>query len=604
MNNAVASAQTAIDRALVEVCARELRAGFADYHARFSMVTQRAQRRFETRDWEGAQNDTSERIELWERCVGDMAERIELMLGGPTGDRELWNAVRDAYAALIAGLVDQELYMTWFNTLARRLFRIRGVDPYIEFVALDIDPTDRITHPVARHSYAVWGNLPRICHKILDDYPFNAPYAHAGLCAMRLADTLSRRLAAWGEEPVRAVELLETVFYRERRAYLVGRIFGVERTAPLVIVLVHEAAGIRADAVLVERENVAQIFGYTRSYLHADLTTVGDAIVFLHTLLPNKPVDEIYTVLGRAKQGKTERYRHFYRHLASDPDEQFVHADGVRGMVMLVFTLPSYPLVFKLIRDRFAYPKDAVREEVMAKYHLVFHHDRAGRLIDAQEFRFLRFARTRFAPALLAELLAECRDSAYEDGDDIVIAHSYVERRLRPLDLYVREQADEPARRAILDYGQAIKDLARNNIFPGDLLFKNFGLTRHGRAIFYDYDELCLVTECRFRELPDSDETTPGTDSFYVGPHDVFPEQFPRYLGVEPELRDALIRAHGEIFDVRWWLDLQQRLRRGEPLDVPPYPDALRLPTLASSFGLSRYTDVLISDPANQGKIP
>jgi isocitrate dehydrogenase kinase/phosphatase len=251
---------------------------------------------------------------------------------------------------------------------------------------------------------------------------------------------------------------------------------------------------------------------------------------------------------------------------------------------MLVFTLPSYPLVFKLIRDRFAFPKDAVREEVMAKYHLVFHHDRAGRLIDAQEFRFLRFARARFAPALLDELLGECRDSAYAEGDDIVVAHCYVERRLRPLDLYVRENPENTSLKAILDYGQAIKDLARNNIFPGDLLFKNFGLTRHGRAIFYDYDELCLVTDCRFRELPDSDETTPGLDTYYVGPHDVFPEQFPSFLGVEPQLRDALIREHGDIFSVRWWTQLQARLRAGETIDVPPYPEALRLPTWPASL--------------------
>jgi len=589
MNAAIHTAPVEIDKALVEVCARELRAGFADYHARFSTITQRAQRRFETRDWQGAQNDTSERIELYERCIGEMVERIERMLGAVPSDRALWSAVRDAYAVAIAGLLDQELYMTWFNTLARRFFRIRGVDAQIEFVALDIDPTDRITHPVARHSYAVWGNLPRICQKILDDYPFSAPYTHAGLCAMRIADALTRRLAHWGEEPVRAVELLETVFYRERRAYLVGRIFGAESIAPLVIALVHDAHGIRAEAVLVEREYVAQIFGYTRSYLHADLTTVGDAIVFLHTLLPAKPVDEIYTVLGRAKQGKTERYRHFFRHLSADPDEQFVHADGIRGMVMLVFTLPTYPLVFKLIRDRFAFPKDALREEVMAKYRLVFHHDRAGRLIDAQEFRFLRFAKSRFAPALLDELLGECRESAYADGDDIVISHCYVERRLRPLDLYVRESAPALALRAVLEYGRAIKDLARNNIFPGDLLFKNFGLTRHGRTIFYDYDELCFVTDCHFRELPADDDTTPGLDTFYVGPHDVFPEQFPRFLGVEAELREALIREHGEIFDVRWWLDLQRRLRAGETLDVPPYPDALRLPEQPGGIAAALY---------------
>lgn len=545
--------------------------GFADYHARFRAITQRAQRRFEARDWSGANADAVERIELYDRCIARMAAALEAMLGAHVGERAVWIPIRAAYADAIARLLDQELYKTWFNTLTRRFFKTRGVDPRVEFVALDIEPTDRITHPVARHSYAVWGNLPRVFQAVLDDYPFSAAYAHAGLCAIRIAEALSRRLDAWGPDPVRAIELMQTVFYREQRAYLVGRVFGVERIAPLVIALVNEAGGIRADAVLTEREHVAQAFGYTRSYFQADLATVGDAVVFLRTLLPNKPIDELYTVLGRAKQGKTERYRHFFRHLDRDPDERLVHADGERGMVMLVFTLPSYPLVFKLIRDRFAFPKETVREEVMAKYRLVFHHDRAGRLVDAQEFRFLRFPQRRFAPELLAEILAECRDSAYLDGSDIVIAHCYIERRLRPLNLYLREVDVETARRAAVDYGQAIKDLARSNVFPGDLLLKNFGITRNRRAIFYDYDELCLVTDCRFRVLPDDDDS-PGGDAWYVGPHDVFPEQFPRFLGLSDDARDALFDAHGEIFDVRWWLSLQASIRNGVRIDVPPYP--------------------------------
>ncbi|MBL8297507.1 MAG: bifunctional isocitrate dehydrogenase kinase/phosphatase [Rhodanobacteraceae bacterium] len=547
--------------------------GFVDYHAQFRAVTQRAQRRFETRDWDGAGGDAVERIELYDACAQRMASRLEAHLGEALRDRTLWGEIRTHYAAIIATLLDQELYKTWFNTQTRRFFKTRGVDAGIEFVALDIEPTDRITHPVARHSYAVWGNLPRVCQAILDDYPFAAAYAHAGLCAIRIAEAVSRRLESWGSDPVRAIELLQTVFYRERRAYLVGRVFGAERIAPLVIALVHEPGGIRADAVLTEREHVAQVFGYTRSYFHADLATVGDAVVFLRTLLPSKPIDELYTVLGRAKQGKTERYRHFFRHLQRDPDETFVHAEGERGMVMLVFTLPSYPLVFKLIRDRFAFPKETVREEVMAKYRLVFHRDRAGRLVDAQEFRFLRFPLRRFAPALLEEILGECRESAYVDGTDLVIAHCYIERRLRPLNLYLREVDAEAARRAILDYGQAIRDLARSNVFAGDLLLKNFGISRNGRAIFYDYDELCLVSECRFRVLPeDEGEGASGSDAWYVGPHDVFPQQFPRFLGLSDAQRAALLAQHGEIFDVRWWLALQQRIAAGERIDVPPYP--------------------------------
>ncbi len=558
-----------------------LRRGFADYNARFRQITQRARARFETRDWAALRADLVERIELYDVCVAEMHEWLADTLGERAAEHALWRSIRDSYAAGIAPLLDQEMYKTYYNTLTRRFFKTRGVDPAIEFVALDIEPTDCVTHPVARHSYAVFGDLPGVFRRVLDGYRFDVPYSDAGRCAAAIAQAVTERFAEAGAQTLVAIELMETVFYREQRAYLVGRTYGEQRHSPLVIALANEADGIRVDAVLTERDHVAQVFGYTRSYFLADLETVGDAVVFLRTLLPKKPIDELYTVLGRAKQGKTERYRHFFRHLARNPQERFVHADGERGMVMLVFTLPSYPLVFKLIRDHFAFPKEIAREEVMAKYRIVFRHDRVGRLVDAQEFRFLRFAKAQFEPVLLAELLEGCRESVYEDGDDLVVAHCYVERRLRPLNLYVREMSPEDALRSVLDYGQAIKDLARSNIFPGDLLLKNFGITRNRRAIFYDYDELCLVSECRFRRLPsarDNDEEMHHGAWYHVNANDVFPEQFPRFLGLTPEQQDALLQAHGEIFDVRWWLDVQQSLAQGSKTEASPYPESVRLP--------------------------
>lgn len=576
--NAVPRAVDADTATLAARGAAGIRRGFADYHARFRAITQRAPRRFAQRDWAGLRADLVERIELYDVCVAEMHVWLEQELGVRSIEHALWSAIRDAFAASIAPLLDQEMYKTFYNTLTRRFFRTRGVDAAIEFVALDIEPTDRIAHPVARHSYSVFGDLAAVFERVLASYRFERPYADASRCARAIAAAVEEQLGPRGM-PV-ALELLETVFYREQRAYLVGRVFGERQHDPLVIALENAEDGIRADAVLTDRDQMAQVFGFTRSYFLADLETVGDAVVFLRTLLPRKPVDELYTVLGRAKQGKTERYRHFFRHLAARPDERFVHAEGERGMVMLVFTLPSYPLVFKLIRDHFAFPKEIAREEVMQKYAIVSRHDKAGRLVDAQEFRFLRFAKRQFEPALLAELLDGCRQSVYEDGDDLVVAHCYVERRLRPLNLYVREVDAADAEHAVLDYGRAIKDLARSNIFPGDLLLKNFGVTRNRRAIFYDYDELCLVSECRFRRLPTatSDEEDMHHGAWYhVNANDVFPEQFPRFLGLTPTQQQALLAAHGEIFDVRWWLDLQEQLAAGTQYDVPPYPESIRL---------------------------
>lgn len=558
-----------------------IRDAFADYHARFGEITRRAKRRFETRDWAGAREDAVERIELYDQCIAECMLRLQAVLHSAAHDRVLWAAIRNSFARLIDGQIDRELYKTFYNTLTRRFFKTRGVDAGIEFVALDIEPTDAITHPVARHSYAVseWRPADSFA-RMLADYRFDVPYAHRLRCAAAIAVRLQDDLAHWGAQPVRGIELLDTVFYRERRAYLVGRVFGEHRFSPCVIALVHGADGLRVEAVLTRRADVAQLFGISRSYFHADLATVGDAVVFLRSLLPNKPIDELYTVLGRAKQGKTERYRTFFRHFDAQPNERLVHAEGTPGMVMLVFTLPSYPLVFKLIRDHFAYPKTMSRQDVEEKYSLVFHLDRVGRLLDAQSYRSLRFPRQRFSPELLQDLLQNCAHSVSEDGDDILIDLCYVQRRLRPLNLYLREQTQEAARLAAIDYGQAIKDMARNNIFPGDMLLKNFGVSRHGRAVFYDYDELCLITDCNFRDYPkpaSAEEEMADGPWFYVGPRDVFPEKFPQFLGLPAPLSKALQAVHADLFRPQWWRDLQARLREGDYPDTPPYPDALKL---------------------------
>ena len=564
-----------------DAVARTIRDAFEDYHARFAQISRRARRRFESRDWNAARNDAVERIALYDQCIGECMLRLRGLLLGQAADRVLWAQVRDAFAAQLHGLIDQELYKTFYNTLTRRFFRTQGVDTRIEFVALDIEPTDAITHPVARHNYAVSETRPVDAFmRVLGDYPFDVPYAHRTRCAAAIAVRLQDDLAHWGENPVRGIELLETVFYRERRAYLVGRVFGEHRFSPCVIALVNDAQGLRAEAVLTKRNDVAQLFGISRSYFQADLPTVGDAVVFLRSLLPHKPIDELYTMLGRAKQGKTERFRTFFRHFQAQPNEQLVHAEGTPGMVMAVFTLPSYPLVFKLIRDRFAYPKTMSREQVEDKYALVFNLDRVGRLLDAQPYRSLRFPRARFAPALLDELLQGCARSLRVDGDDLIFELCYVQRRLRPLNLYLREQTAEAAREAALDYAQAIKDMARNNIFPGDMLLKNFGVSRQGRAVFYDYDELCLVTDCTFRDWPqprNDEEAMSAEPWFHVDARDVFPERFGMFMGLPAASLEAVRRAHGELFDPQWWRDLQARLREDDYPDAPPYPESLRL---------------------------
>jgi isocitrate dehydrogenase kinase/phosphatase len=380
------------------------------------------------------------------------------------------------------------------------------------------------------------------------------------------------------------VEVIRPVFYQISRAYIVGRVIGRDFMAPLVIALRNTDGGVLVDAVMLAEEDVSIVFSFTRSYFHADIERVAEAVTFLKSIMPKKPVSELFTVLGRARQGKTERYRELMRNLEHTTD-RFEHAPGERGLVMVCFTLPSFDVVFKVIRDRFPYPKTVLREEVVAKYQMVFIHDRAGRLVDAQQFRRLRFPRARFTPELLDELRRETASSVHEDGEDVVFDHMYIERRMTPLNLYLRSAPAADAERAVLDYGQCVRDLAYTNIFPGDLLLKNFGVTRHGRVIFYDYDELCQVTDCNFRDVPqaanDEDEMR-GEAWFYVAENDVFPETFINFLAFNDEQRAALLGMHGEILTAAFWRGVQQRLRVGDVVEVLPYhPHRVRVASSA-----------------------
>ena len=348
---------------------------------------------------------------------------------------------------------------------------------------------------------------------------------------------------------------------------------------PLGLALLHGETGVMLDAVLMGEDDIAILFSFTRSYFRVNAARPYELVRFLKTLMPRKRLAEIYMAIGYNKHGKTEFYRDFLRHLQSSED-QFEKAEGARGMVMVVFTLPSYDVVFKLIKDRFDYPKDSSRSEVMRKYRLVFEHDRAGRLVEAYEFEHLRIPRDRFRPELLEELQGCAADSVSIEDDYVVIQHLYVERRVRPLNLYLAETDEPAAHAAVIDYGQAIKDLAATNIFTGDLLPKNFGVTRHGRVVFYDYDELCWVTDCDFRELPvpiSYEEEIAAEPWFSVHENDIFPEEFPRFLGFRPDLLETLVDYHGDLFQAVAWRRVQTALRAGNILDIFPYGADKRL---------------------------
>ena len=552
---------------------------FEEYRTDFRSITQRARRRFELREWQGGQQDAIRRLELYRRCIDVVLAELEDVLGDKLRDASIWPLMKGVYAEAINDFPDVELAETFFNSVTRRLFDTVGIDPGIEFVDLD---TRRVHYGHGGLMYTTYAGASTraLLSEILAARELSIPYCDrdgdAQLAATEL-DRAWRRAGLAGS--IESIDVIDSVFFRGSGAYLVGRMHGGEDTAPLVLVLVHGERGLELDAVLHTERDVSIVFSYTRSHFLVEAERPADLMEFLSSILPRKRVADLYICCGYSKHGKTELYRDLMGHLGRSMD-RFDRARGIEGMVMVVFTLPSFDYVFKVIRDEFAPPKTNTREDVMNRYRLVFRHDRAGRLIEAQEFEQLVFERQRFEPSLLDELLVSASATVSLDGEDVHIKHVYIERRVEPLDLFLESADPESVARVVSDYGHAIRDLATTNIFPGDLLLKNFGVTRHGRVTFYDYDELCLVTDCVFRHMPvarDSEEEMAAEPWFYVGEDDVFPEEFIQFLGFAPEQRRVFLEEHADVLTADFWLGLQKRIRQGEVLDIFPYPPGKRL---------------------------
>lgn len=547
---------------------------FSDYNTEFRTITRRARTRFETRDWKGSQRDAVERIELYDIIVNRTAVELKHRLGHLCKNKTLWAATKSCFANNIGRYPDAEFYKTFFSSITRTIFDTVGVDRDVEFLALDFEPAPLPANSLKAKSYLQQHSPQDLFREILTDFAFKVPYRNIenDIAFINNEVNAYRKPNDFIGE-IDRVEMINQAFHQLTRAYLIGRLIGQKLTVPFILSLENTAEGIAVDAVMMTGNEANILLSFTRSYFHVDLERVSDVVGFLRSIMPGKSAGELYTVLGRAKQGKTVRYRNLLDHLDGSTDH-FTHAPGDKGLVMVVFTLPSYDIVIKVIRDRFAPPKTSSRQDVLDKYQLVFEHDRAGRLIDAQEFRYLTFDKSRFSEALLKELANDASESTRIVGDEVIFKHCYIERRLTPLNLYLQNADPLAAQKVIYDYGQAIRDLALSNIFPGDLLIKNFGVTRYGRVIFYDYDELCMVTDCNFREMPPPQSLEDEMRSetwFYVADNDVFPEQFISFLGFGKDLEAFFLDWHKEILTARYWRELQNQHRMGQVLDVLPY---------------------------------
>src|SRR5436190_3072870 len=452
--------QRQADPQLADHTAQAIKDAFAAYHFDFKDITRQAKERFEQCDWHGLQKDTEMRLDLYKDYVARAIEAIKPDVAAYTSDTSFWAAVKERYSRITMGRHDLELAESFFNSVTMRLATFTGLDPHVQYVGSEFGPASSDTEETAFVTCCGGPSVSALIEGILLDCRFNVDFKDLKQDVALVTEQVESYLwESYQAKEVDSIDIARPIFYRGKGAYLVGRVNTASTYVPLVIALFNDEGGVYVDAVLLTEDEVSIIFSFARSYFHVDVETPHALVGFLKAIMPLKPVAELYISLGYNKHGKTELYRDLMRHMSRSTDK-FEIARGERGMVMMVFTLPSYDVVFKVIKDSFDYPKTTTRQEVRNHYHLVFKHDRGGRLVDAQEFEHLRFDKARFSPALLEALLNVAANTVSVEGDEVVTKHLYTERRLVPLNLYVREMDAQAATEAVMDYGQAIKDLA------------------------------------------------------------------------------------------------------------------------------------------------
>ena len=564
---------------LAHGCATLIDEQFTDHQDRFRQITLNAANRFLHRGWAALQADTANRLNLYPLAVNQAENRLREMLKDRATDIDVWTAAKTDFADRINPRDDRELAETFFNSVTRRLFGTVGVNRQVEFVhdeALRPTPT-----PTVYHAYPLKDPIEPVLRRIFLD-SMGALLDPVAMDAVlpQMADRLDRRLRQANDPQPACIQMLRPVFYRGQGAYLIGRVIKGKTIFPFVAALLHPSSGVVVDALLLYTEAVSVIFSYTRSAFHVDIEKPAETIAFLRSILPAKPEADLYSAIGHFKHGKTVLYRDVCQYTAECTLDLFHLSPGKRGMVMIVFEMAGFDMVIKLIRDHFDTPKNTTHAKVMAQYDFIFHHYRVGRLVEAHCFEHLSFDRCWFSDELLELLLTEAGQTVHLESERVVIDLAYLERRVIPLDVYLETRTGKAADAVAIDFGNAIKDLAAANIFPGDMLLKNFGVTRHGRVVFYDYDEIVPLTDCRFRKIPQPRtylEEMADEPWYTVEENDVFPEEFSRFLGLAPQHRDLFLSHHEDLMQTDFWVGLQEKIRNGVIRHVPPYPPRYRL---------------------------
>lgn len=564
------------------------------YLAEFDAITAQARETFESRDWGRGARNADHRAGIYRTALDRTWRDVQRQFGDRALDREFWLAAREIYLERVFRDYDSDLALSFFYSTMRIAFGAKDVP-----VEYDDDGLAARSHvwnprPVWDVYSASERELPQSIRTLLARQGFRTPLAGIENAAEVAAERLLR---AWQREiddgkardpHPRQLQMLKPVFFRDQEAYLAGKLRASHGELPVVFALRNDDRGITLDAVLTGKEDMRNIlFISTRSTFHVRTDEYREVLAFLDTLAPERGHPAMCAVLGFTHPARVALNQALRRHLR-ETGERFAQVPGRTGMAMVVFAPPGFPYVFKVIRDHSPKPGWTGRGRVMDLYRWVHEMNRGRLMLDAWMYRNLHFPRRLFEDNIARELLRSAPHSVLLDGDTLVLRHVYAQRRVRPLNTFFDEVRDGALRvRAVDALGTFIKDLAAMGFFMGDCygLPFNTGLTHGFNVALFDFDDLGPLERYRFRETPpppgEQDELLWNSEVdgawFSMAENDVLVDEWERFLGVPPELREYFRQRHGSLFTTEYWRDVQRRVAGGELHYVLPYPAERRL---------------------------
>jgi isocitrate dehydrogenase kinase/phosphatase len=554
------------------------------FYKEFLNILDLAKLAFEKRDFASSIRVSSRRLSLYSISITEIGNRLKLKFPEIHKDIDQWWEVESCYQGLIQGEYDEDIARAYLHSLRRKIYQGEWRPTDYSFTEMD-SAAGELSAQIVKSIELDGGLTKTVVREILNIPEFTSSYADIDDDSGRILDRVVGNLSRSPRNAQRLVrvEMINTGFYRNRGAYLVGRlVFEDGRLAPLIIALLNDESGIYVDAVLTSETYAHNIFSSTLANFHVTSSYYHEVSAVLKSIMPRRPLGLHYSTIGYNHLGKVAVMRELESELVGT-GMVLETAVGSKGTVAMGFASQNSAYNLKVIRDKptrqYKWGEFEGLESVIRKYTRVHEINRTGSMLDSIIYYNVRLDRRWFSSDLLTELLSNASMSVSLTGDDVIFKYLIVQIKLTPLTVYLENASEKQAETVIVNLGYCIKNNAAANIFNKDLDARNYGVSAFSMVYLFDYDALEELKEVKIRTNLDREDGEEDIPDWYFEDGVVFlPEELVSGLCIpQRRLCDLFARRHANLLTTAYWNEIQQDLLAGTVPRVSVYPDSERV---------------------------